>query len=97
MSESFREQVERVIDMSRDNGGTWDLSDNDQAALKAVLQRMAVIDAERVRLREALTGLVGASDRAELEALEGVMRIMPGPDDDKIASINAIQALIATL
>jgi histidinol-phosphate/aromatic aminotransferase/cobyric acid decarboxylase-like protein len=55
--ESFRDQVERLISMSRDNGETWDLSVNDQAALKAVLQRMAVLDADSERLtadRDAL-------------------------------------------
>lgn len=52
MSETFREQVERVIQMSDDSGETWDLSPNDQAALKAVLQRMAVLD-EQVQTLEA--------------------------------------------
>lgn len=45
MSETFREQLSRVEQMAADdNCETWDLSDNDQAALKAVLadrQRMA--------------------------------------------------------
>lgn len=61
MSEPFREQVERVIQMSRDHGETWDLSANDQAALKAVLLRMSELDgqlhaveAEREALRQGL-------------------------------------------
>jgi len=53
ISESFREQVERVIAMSRDDGGTWDLSPNDQAALKAVLLRMSELDAQVQMLLQA--------------------------------------------
>ena len=45
-TESFREQVERVLQMSRDSGDTWDLSPNDQAALKAVCLRMSLLDAQ---------------------------------------------------
>jgi hypothetical protein len=54
MSETFRQQVERVLLMSTDSGETWDLSPNDQAALKAVLQRMAVLDAQCDELLSAL-------------------------------------------
>lgn len=45
--ETFTEQLSRVRMMSEDDGLTWDLSDNDQAALKAVL-------AENTRLRAQL-------------------------------------------
>ena len=38
-NESFSEQVERVKSMARGDG-TWDLSDNDQAALKAILAKL---------------------------------------------------------
>jgi len=44
MSELFREQVERVMLIAQDVGDTWDLSLNDQDALKAVLSRMSVLD-----------------------------------------------------
>ncbi len=37
MSESFKDQVRRVASMSMDRMGTWDLSDNDCAALSALL------------------------------------------------------------
>lgn len=47
-------------------------------------------------LRAALTGLVGANDKAELEKIEAVVRVIPAPEADKIASLNAIHALIAT-
>ena len=35
MSESRREQMERLTAMSKDDGDTWDLSDNDKAACLA--------------------------------------------------------------
>jgi len=40
---------------------------------------------------------VGASDKAELEQMELAVRVMPAPEADKIASLNAIHALLATL
>lgn len=48
-------------------------------------------------LRSALSGLVGASDKAELEQIELGMRVLPAPEADKIAGMNAIHALLATL
>ena len=59
MNETFREQVERVIQMSRDSGETWDLSPNDQAALKAVLLRMSVLDAEVESLLQSMRKIKG--------------------------------------
>ena len=47
--------------------------------------------------RNALAGLVGASDKAELEQMELAVRVLPAPEADKIASLNAIHALLATL
>lgn len=47
-------------------------------------------------LRSALVKLVGVDGRVELEQLEGVMRLMPAPLEDKAAMIDAIHALIAT-
>jgi hypothetical protein len=49
--ESFREQLRRLEEMAEDDGETWDLSDNDQAAIRAVL-------AERDILCRALIALV---------------------------------------
>jgi hypothetical protein len=52
------------------------------------------------KLREALIGLVGASDRKELEGMEAQMRLfaMNGsvPKTDAINSINAIHAILET-
>ncbi len=52
---------------------------------------------ERDQLRAALVGLVGADGREELDAMEGVMRLLPAPAADKAVTIDAIHALIATL
>lgn len=48
-------------------------------------------------LRRALIGLVGVSEKAELEQMDVAMRLVPAPEADKIASLNAIHALLATL
>lgn len=47
-------------------------------------------------LRAALIGLVGVSSHNELEQLEAVMRMMPMPEADRIATLNAIHALLST-
>lgn len=53
-------------------------------------------EAKISKLRTALIGLVGSSDKAELEAMEAFIRISPVPETDKASTINAIHALIAT-
>lgn len=45
------------------------------------------------RLRNALVGLIGASTKDELDEMELILRSTPAPDSDKIAAINAIDAL----
>lgn len=49
------------------------------------------------RLRAALVQLVGVDGLAELASMEVAMRLMPAPAEDKAATIDAIDALIATL
>lgn len=56
---------------------------------------MRAVEADRDRLRKALVGLVGASEPDELRAMEVAMRMLPAPDEDKAATINAIHALLA--
>ena len=52
---------------------------------------------EKIKLlRKALIGLVGASDRKELEGMEAFIRMAPIPEIDRANTINAIQALIQT-
>jgi hypothetical protein len=48
-------------------------------------------------LRGALIGLVGSSDKEELEVMEATVRLLKAPEADKIATINAIHALLATM
>lgn len=61
------------------------------------VQAIKPLEAERNRLRAALVGLVGVDGRADLEQMEGVMRLMPAPAEDKAATIDAIHALLATV
>lgn len=60
-------------------------------------ERLAIVAAQRDRLRSALAALVGVDGRDELEQMEAFMRLAPAPAEDKAASIDAIHALIATL
>jgi len=48
------------------------------------------------KLQKALSGLIGAETREELEAMELTLRSMPGIESDKIAAVNAIHVLLAT-
>ena len=48
------------------------------------------------KLRKALADLVGVSTKEELEAMEMTLRAIPGIEQDKIAAINAIHALLET-
>ncbi len=50
----------------------------------------------RKKLRSALAGLVGASEKTELETMEATIRMVPGPEKDKVVAINAIHVLIET-
>ncbi len=49
------------------------------------------------KLRRALSGLVGVNTKEELDQMEAMLRLMPAPDCDKAAMINAIEALRETL
>ena len=48
-------------------------------------------------LRAALVGLIGQDGEQELRIMEAALRALPAPEADKVVSINAIHALIATL
>ena len=58
---------------------------------------MRKAEADIALLRAALVGLVGADGKDELAQMEVGMRIMPAPEADKIAGLNAVHALRATL
>jgi hypothetical protein len=49
--ESFNEQVERLEMMCDPKQWTWDLSGNDQAAIRAVLSKLSEAQQEVDRLR----------------------------------------------
>ena len=53
-------------------------------------------EADIVKLRSALSGLVGSVEHSELEQMEAAMRLVPASDSDKAVSINAIRALLET-
>jgi len=61
MTETFKEQLERVESMSNPSG-TWDLSDNDMAALRALLDHYKGARAEVSALFDALTVIKGHLD-----------------------------------
>jgi hypothetical protein len=50
-----------------------------------------------VKLRAALSGLIGSDNPDELTLMETAIRSAPAPDVDKVAAINAIQALLDTM
>lgn len=52
-----------------------------------------VLATDFLELRAALVGLVGCESMQELDLMEAAVRVMPAPDVDKVATINAIQAL----
>jgi hypothetical protein len=54
-------------------------------------------EADIALLRSALVGLIGADTEQELREMEAMMRLLPAPEADKVASINGIRALLATL
>lgn len=48
-------------------------------------------------LRSALIGLIGAETEEDLRQMEVIMRALSITDADRVASINAIHALLATM
>ncbi len=46
------------------------------------------------KLKAVLIGLVGASEKDELEKMEMLIRVAPVPDTDKVGMLNAIHVLI---
>ena len=58
---------------------------------------MRKAEADIALLRSALAGLIGADTKDELMQMEATMRLLPAPEADKVVSINAIRALLATM
>ncbi len=57
---------------------------------------MRTAEANIIKLRKALIGLVGAEDAETLQQMEANIRLLPIPDVDKMNTINAITVLIET-
>jgi len=45
------------------------------------------------KLKSALAGLIGVETKEGLDRMEAMVRSIPSPDADKVAAINAIDAL----
>lgn len=58
---------------------------------------MRKAEADIAMLRAALVGLIGTDSEQELRQMEATMRLLPAPEADKVVSINAINALLATM
>jgi hypothetical protein len=56
---------------------------------------MREAEAKIEKLHKALAGLVGASEKGELEQMGAMIRIAPVPDRDKVGMLNAIHVLIS--
>jgi hypothetical protein len=70
--ENYNDQLSRLNLMADDDGTTWDLSENDQAAISAVLDKLSSVEAERdnaVRYTELLIQERAGEARA-VEALK---------------------------
>ena len=60
-----------------------------------ILDALSAAHAENARMREALVGLVGASDPDELAQMKAIMSAVPHPDSKAI--LFAIDTLLAAL
>ena len=58
---------------------------------------MRKAEADIAKLRKALVGLVGVDTKDELEKMDGMMRLLPMAETDRINTLNAIHALAETL
>ncbi len=74
--------------------GAQILTDHIKACEKHPMRKC---EQDRDKLRKALCGLVGAEDVEELKEMKATIHILPAPEADKIATINAINALIETV
>ncbi len=58
---------------------------------------MRQLTLDKAKLRSALVGLVGVDTAAELDAMDGMIRAISMPEQDRINTLNAIHALRDTL
>lgn len=77
MAERWKDQLDRVRQMAVDKGETWDLSEKDQAALKALLERFDAHEAGAEKKAAPDPSIVATADERLsqlIEALTGVGR-----------------------
>lgn len=67
------------------------------AQKRHAIKAQEAIEKRVVLLRAALVSLIGADGKDDLQQMEATLRLLPAPEADKAVSINAIQALLATL
>ena len=65
----------------------------DEVSLAYLICEIDNLNEKIERLRKALIGLIGAETTKELDAMESILRSTPAPESDKIAAINAFDAL----
>lgn len=92
LGEAWGEMLAREYGLPRQHGEIKRRSDIEH--IEGVIKTCA--KNQDAMLRAALVGLVGADDESELRQMEAALRLMPVPDADKAATINAIHALLAT-
>lgn len=79
MPETYGEQLDRIRLMSvADDNGTWDLSENDQAAIRAVLARLDYYERWARMMRAELQRL---SDIVCEEDRELIVLVLEGPQE----------------
>jgi hypothetical protein len=90
MSETYAEQLDRVRGMA-DGGDTWDLSDNDTAALTAMLSRL-----EHLETRDMVCSYCGKGsspgtpEEKQREALAHVLACEKRPEARMAATLHSI-------
>jgi chromosome segregation ATPase len=90
--ETLARQLDRLMVQKLDSADEKLVQENESLKAQLATERRA-----RQQLQAALVGLVGSSDRAELEQMELVMHAVDAPAADKAATIDAIHALLAAL
>ena len=91
MTETIQEQISRVRQMVIDDGDTWDLSDNDKAALKALLAALdAAIEQPLRDQNEQLEP--AASERDSIAAL-----VSDRPEVGTYGKVEGLQARVQEL
>jgi hypothetical protein len=68
--ENYDDQLSRLNLMADDDGTSWDLSENDQAAISAVIDKLSSVEAERDALAALVVELRGALEEIADDGIE---------------------------